>query len=181
MDPIATLKHEHQVILLFCDGAVREARRLESGGVLDAARIEGMVDFIRNFADRCHHAKEEVHLFARLGERGFPMQAGPVGMMLHEHELGRAHVAAIAEALPRAAAGDAAATRAIAAGLLGWAELLRAHIFKEDNILYPMAQQALSADDMAELEARFERVEREEMGEGTHERYHSFVHDLAGR
>ena len=181
MDPIETLMHEHQVILLFCDAAVREAARLRAGGAVDAARIEEMVDFMRNFADRCHHAKEEGHLFVRLGQRGFPMGVGPVGMMLHEHELGRAHVHAIAEALPAAATGDDTATQRVADGLNAWAELLRAHIFKEDSILYPMARNALTAEDMAELEESFESVEREEMGEGVHEKYHQFVHELARR
>ncbi|MGE5234840.1 MAG: hemerythrin domain-containing protein [Acidobacteriota bacterium] len=181
MDPIETLMHEHKVILTFCDATVREAERLRSGGALHTERVERMLDFIRNFADRCHHLKEEDHLFARMAERGFPVQTGPVAMMLHEHELGRSHVRAVAEALPRAAAADGAALAAVADHLTAWAELLRAHIYKEDNILYPMARQALSAQDMAELEVSFEKVEREEMGEGVHERYHRFVHDLAAR
>jgi hemerythrin-like domain-containing protein len=181
MDPIETLMHEHQVILAFGDAAVREAERLRSGGPLDAELVEKMLDFIRNFADRCHHLKEEDHLFARMAERGFPVQAGPVAMMLHEHELGRGHVRAIVEGLPRAVAGESQAISVIADHLTAWAELLRAHIYKEDNVLYPMARQALSAEDMAALEASFERVEREEMGEGVHERYHRFVHELMTR
>jgi hemerythrin-like domain-containing protein len=179
MDPIEVLMHEHQVILAFCDAAVREASRLREGGPLDLQRVERMLDFIRNFADRCHHLKEENHLFTRMAERGFPVEVGPVAMMLHEHEQGRAHVRAIAEALPRAAAGERAAIVTIADNFTGWADLLRAHIFKEDNVLYPMARQALSAQDLAELEASFEKVERDEMGEGVHERYHQFVHELA--
>ncbi len=179
MDPIATLKHEHRLILAVCDAASRESQRLSAGGALDAARVEKMLDFVRTFADRCHHAKEEDLLFVRMAERGFPVDSGPVGVMLHEHEMGRAHIRAIAEALPSAAAGDAGAVRQIADNLLGWAELLRSHIYKEDNVLYPMAEHVLPPDDMAALADAFERVERDEIGAGVHERYAALARELA--
>ncbi len=51
--------------------------------------------FFRGFADSCHHGKEEDILFQRLVERGFPRDAGPLAVMLHEHELGRRHVASL--------------------------------------------------------------------------------------
>jgi len=178
MDPIEILKHEHQLILSVCDAATRESRRLSAGGTLDADRVERMVDFIRTFADRCHHAKEEDLLFVRMGERGFPVEAGPVAVMLHEHEAGRAHVRAIADALPRAAEGDAGATREVATHLLAWADLLRSHIDKEDNVLYPMAERALTAEDMAGLADSFERVERDEIGAGVHDKYAALAREL---
>jgi hemerythrin-like domain-containing protein len=179
MEPIEVLKHEHEIILAVCDAASRESQRLSSGGAVDAERIERILDFIRNFADRCHHAKEEGLLFTRMAERGFPVDAGPVRVMLQEHELGRAHVRDIAEALPRAAAGDAGATQVVAGNLLAWAELLRAHIYKEDTILYPMAVHALSPEDMAELAEGFEQVEQQEIGAGVHEKYAGLARELA--
>lgn len=50
----------------------------------------------------------------------------------------------------------------------------------EDNILYPMADGILTFADQAELAAAFDRVEAEDMGEGTHERYHQLAHEWAG-
>jgi len=100
MTPTETLKHEHQVILLALQGAEREADRLAEGFDLVSARVAQMVDFFRNFTDKCHHAKEEQHLFPRLEERGLPRTGGPIGVMLHEHEVGRAHVSAVAEFAP---------------------------------------------------------------------------------
>jgi hemerythrin-like domain-containing protein len=179
--PTDVLRHEHQVILMVLDAAEQEAASIAATGMVDAGRVEKMVDFIRTFADRCHHAKEEDLLFARMAERGFPPHAGPIGVMLHEHEQGRAHVRAVAEALPAAAEGDAAALTRVRENLVGYAALLRAHIYKEDNILYPMADQALSEDDQRALAEGFERVEREELGEGVHEYYHRLAHELAGR
>ncbi len=48
--------------------------------------------FFGGFADACHHGKEEDILFQRMVERGLPREVGPLAVMYHEHELGRAHV-----------------------------------------------------------------------------------------
>ncbi len=180
MTSTEVLKHEHQIILMALDAVEREMQQIQAGGPLPEARIGQMIDFIQNFADRCHHAKEETLLFVRMGERGMPVHGGPIGVMLQEHDQGRRMVRTAAEALPGAAAGDAGARTRLATNLLGFVRLLRAHVDKENNILYPMADEILTPADQADLAAAFERVEAEEMGEGTHERYHQLVHEWAG-
>jgi hemerythrin-like domain-containing protein len=180
MLPTDILRHEHQLILMVLDAAEREARAIANGGVANADRLAAFVDFIRNFADHCHHAKEEDLLFVRMGEKGFPLQGGPVAVMLHEHELGRAHVAAVADNIAAAAAGDPAARTIVVERLAAYASLLRQHIHKEDNILYPMADRVFSEADQAALAAEFERVERDEIGEGVHQRYEALARELAG-
>lgn len=169
------LKHEHQVILLVLKGAEAEARRTEQMGEVDGDKVRKMVEFFRNFVDRCHHAKEEKHLFQRLC-CSVPQADGPVSVMLREHDEGRRKVAALAEAIekpgPRAA-------RAIHDGLMAYADLLRQHIAKEDNVLYPLADRGLDAQDQQLLSEAFEKVEGEEMGPGVHERYHQLAHELA--
>jgi hemerythrin-like domain-containing protein len=180
MKPTDILKHEHELILKVLDAAEREASAIAGGGAAVADRLTAFVDFIRNFADHCHHAKEEDVLFVRMGERGFPREVGPVAVMLHEHELGRAHIAAVADNIAGAVAGDAAARAVVAERLAGYAALLRQHIFKEDNILFPMADRVFSEADQAALAADFERVERDDIGEGAHERYTTLARQLAG-
>lgn len=178
MTPTETLKHEHQIILVVLDAAEREAQLMEEGQ-LDAQRVEQMVDFFRNFADRCHHAKEEDLLFVKMHERGMSLQAGPLAAMLHEHDQGRRRVSAVADALTPASNGDAASIDAVRDNLLGYVQLLRAHIAKEDGVLYPMADQILAPQDQEELTAAFDRVEAEEIGEGVHDKYHQLAHQLA--
>jgi hemerythrin-like domain-containing protein len=179
MTPTEMLMHEHQIILLVLDGAEREARRIEDTGVVHAETVDEMVDFFRNFADRCHHIKEEKLLFVKMEQRGMPVKGGPIGVMLHEHEYGRDLTRAIAAALPQAAEGDPAATAVVRENLLNYARFLRAHIQQEDNILYPMADQLLTAEDQHDLLEDFEKVEAEEMGEGVHEKYHQLAHKLS--
>ena len=180
MTPIEILKHEHDVILMVLDAAQREAQTIESTGKVDAERVRKFLDFLRNFADRCHHAKEENHLFRRMVQRGFSTEAGPIAVMLAEHDQGRAHLRAVEAAMPAASGGEASAIAEVSDHLRDYVDLLRQHIDKENNVLYVMAEQILTASDQTELSSAFEKVEAEEMGEGTHERFHQLAHELAG-
>ncbi|MEN6545019.1 MAG: hemerythrin domain-containing protein [Armatimonadia bacterium] len=174
MKATETLRHEHDIILLVLDAAENEATRQ---GACDRQRVSQMVDFFRGFVDKCHHAKEEGYLFPTLVERGLPLEEGPIAVMLDEHEEGRGHVRAIAAALEQAEEDN---EDAIAEHLAAFVDLLRAHIGKENNVLFPLADQLLGESDQQFLTAEFERVEREEIGEGVHERYHELAHELAG-
>ncbi|MGQ9731429.1 MAG: hemerythrin domain-containing protein [Candidatus Zipacnadales bacterium] len=181
MIPTQTLKHEHQIILMVLDAAEREVGRIQDSGTVNADTLEKIVDFFRNFADRCHHAKEETQLFAKMQEHGMPGDRGPIAVMLVEHDEGRRRVRAVAEALPEARRGDALATASITANLLAYVQLLRAHIDKEDNILYPMADQLFTPGDQRALTEAFEKIEAEEIGEGVHDKYHRLAHEFAER
>ncbi|HVN31563.1 MAG TPA: hemerythrin domain-containing protein [Thermoanaerobaculaceae bacterium] len=178
MSPTETLKHEHQIVLLVLTGAEREAGSIRAGGAVHVETVEQMVDFFRTFVDRCHHGKEEKHLFPAMHEKGMPLEAGPLAVMLHEHELGRGAVRAIAEALERVKRGEAGAGPDLAEALLGYAELLRNHISKEDNVLFPMADRILPADEQGDIAVLFDKVEEEEIGAGVHEKYHELAHRL---
>lgn len=179
MTPTESLKHEHLIILMVLGAAEQEVRLSRDSGKVDAERISRMLDFFREFADACHHAKEEKHLFAMMHQRGVPEDTGPIAVMLREHDEGRRRLRAIAEALPQAADGVSPAVEAVQENLAAYIEMLQNHIDKEDNILYPYADQLLTAEDQQALSESFEKIEAEEIGEGVHEKYHQLAHALA--
>lgn len=154
------------------------SRRIEGGEPVDPQDLEQIVEFIQVFADSCHHAKEEELLFEAMVEAGLPREGGPIGVMLHEHVLGRGYVRAVKEALPGYQAGDAAAAVRIAENARSYAALLHQHIDKEDHILYPMADRQLPAQKQHELVEAFERVEEERIGPGRHEAFHALLDRL---
>jgi len=116
----------------------------------DARRrqVQDVLEFVRNFADRFHHAKEEDLLFPQFEDAGEIIAA-----MRAEHETGRSHVRAAAAAL---AAGDGAA---VASHLSAYGALLTEHIRKEDEILYPWMNRSLSDAQVGRLYAAFREVE----------------------
>lgn len=178
MKPTDILKEEHELILEMLRVVNAACDRIESGVTPDAGHLASMIDFIRNFADKCHHAKEENLLFPALEKAGIPREGGPVGVMLHEHVLGRGYVKEMDDALKKLKAGEAKAVRHFTENARGYTTLLNAHINKENNVLFMMAEQRLSADEEKALMEGFERVEREEIGEGVHEKYHALLHGL---
>lgn len=178
MIPTETLKAEHRVIEQVLDITQGAARRLLAGTEVDPDLFWKAADFFRNFADRLHHGKEEDLLFAKLAEKGIPREGGPIGVMLAEHDTGRAHVRAMAAAAKRHAQGNAAAGREAARHALAFVELLTAHIQKEDQVLFPLADRVLTPEDQVELERAFEQVETGAPNQIQRERYHGLVHEL---
>ena len=172
------LRTDHRAIERMLGVLEAAAHRLEQGERVRPEVFRQGVDFVRNFADRCHHAKEEENLFPRMEARGVPRQGGPLGVMLFEHDQGRAYVGAIAGAIDASEADGRSAALTIAENARGYVDLLRGHIAKEDNVLFPMADRVLSPADQTELEQRFEQIETERMGPGVHERYHRLLDEL---
>ena len=159
MHPTDVLSQEHRVIEGKLDELEREIAALRAGGPFPRQFLEEALDFFRHFADGCHHAKEENLLFPRMKERGVPDNGGPIGCMLAEHDIGRACTGAMRENLDAAADGSPEALRALAENASAYIAMLREHIYKEDHILFRMAQMVLHPDDVAELEREFAAVE----------------------
>ena len=179
MRPTEILMDEHQIILQVIGAAEREVRALVAGSAFDAAKVGKIIDFIRNFADRCHHAKEEGQLFKMLERKGMPVGSGPIAVMLQEHDMGRDYVRAVAEILAKGKTIGLQEVSVISENLSAYADLLRGHIGKEDNVLYPMADRMFSTADQHELAEAFQRVEAEEIGANVHEKYHRLAMELA--
>jgi hemerythrin-like domain-containing protein len=168
------LKHDHRVI----EKMLAVLEKLTQSPAEPLETWEKVVDFIRNFADRCHHLKEEKILFPALEERGVPRQGGPIGMMLLEHEEARAYVRGMADGLELAKGDPEAATPIIFGNAEAYLRLLRQHIDKEDDILFEMADEALTPEEQKKLLREFEEHEAKEIGSGVHEKYLKIAEEL---
>ena len=133
MSATEELKHEHRVIERMLAILEAAAVRVDTGQELPTEFFPKLVDFIRNFADRCHHGKEEDNLFPAMEKRGIPRQAGPIGVMLIEHEQGRAYVRGIDEAGKRFVSGDKTALKAASDNARAYAELLQTRLCTLDS------------------------------------------------
>jgi len=98
--------------------------------------------------------------------------------MLQEHDLGRSFVKAMADAIERYKGGDVSSKKDIVKNAREYTNLLRQHIYKEENILYPLANRALREEDQKNLIDEFEEFERKEIGIGVHEKYHRLAEKL---
>jgi len=169
-DATKILRQEHEVILRILDVTEKNAQALEAGAEVPAEVLSNTIEFLRLYADRQHHGKEEDLLFPEMEKKGMPREGGPIGMMLIEHKFGRGHIARMAEAAEAYQSGDREAAAQWADAALDYVALLREHIAKENNILFVMAERMLSPDDQQRLAAEFDGVDKNKMGEGEGDR-----------
>jgi hemerythrin-like domain-containing protein len=164
MQAVERLVAEHNLIERVLNLLERVVARLEAGQPIPDRFPAWAARFFQQFADHCHHAKEEDVFFPVLRERGIPEQGGPIGVMLHEHTLGRTCV----NAMLRASQSQPVDARTFAAAAREYIPLLRQHIFKENNVLFRMAEQVLSASDDQDISTRFSQVEVDRGQTGWH-------------
>jgi len=173
-DITQTLVDEHRLILRMIALLEQNAPRTAAGAYTNWQFYLDGVDFIRSYADRFHHAKEEDVLFTALIKNGMPREQSPVAAMLMEHDQGRTYVRAMEQAAQGALAGLPGREHAIADSALAYAALLRDHIAKEDTILYPLAERVIPEAMREEITAGYQRAEAQAAA-GFSERYHAIV------
>lgn len=180
MTPTEQLKDEHGGVKVMLRIIGKICDRMESGKKVPVQHLEQILEFLKVFVDTCHHGKEEEHLFPALAAAGVPLDGGPIGRMLQEHEKGRAFVRGMGAAARAYAEGAATGAADFVSNARGYAQLLLEHIDKEDNVLYPIADARLTAETQAALSVAFERVEEERVGHGRHEAFHALMDRLRG-
>jgi hemerythrin-like domain-containing protein len=178
MKPTEDLMHEHKAIKVMLSIMSKIAENIRNQANPDPDEIDKIVDFLKTFADKCHHGKEETVLFPALIEAGMPKENGPVAVMLHDHDLGRALIKSIASYSDAIRLGDKSAFPLVAGAMEEYKALMENHINKENNILFPMADKVLPEEKQNEIYSAFERIEEEVVGHGVHERYHDFLNQL---
>ena len=179
MTPTEILSGEHRLIVAVLDILEEAAERLDNGDTVNPEFFIDAAEFVAGFADKCHHGKEEDILFVAMTARDMPQDSGPVAVMLHEHELGRRYTAAFRSAAEQMQAGDESAADEVVRNVFGYVNLLREHIMKEDNILFPMAEQIIPADAMRQVDEEFQRVIAEDASNDVPNRYQVLAEKLS--
>lgn len=146
--PLKRLVEEHALIKRLLALIPRFVTSVDLRSGEGAALARGGLKFIRNYADKYHHAKEEEILF-----KFFDDGLDVIKTMLQDHVTGRGHVKAADEAL---AAGNGAAA---AEHFIAYRELLSEHIKKEDEILYPWMDRNLTLKQVGELFNKFNEAD----------------------
>jgi hemerythrin-like domain-containing protein len=169
---------EHKAVLVALEILHKIGEAIGVGNPNAPGDMEQLIDFFKVFVDRCHHGKEEDVLFPELENRGVPREGGPIGVMLAEHEIGRGCIREISKAMACLRSGDFKSVESIRTTVTEYREMLRNHIDKENNVLYPIADRLLSKDEDIKMVERFDEIERDRVGPGKHEAYHDMLHHL---
>ena len=146
------LSDEHQNILKITNALLKECDSLQSENEIDKDFLKKAIDFIKGYADKFHHAKEEDILFKEFNKS--QSHCNPTEQMLYEHDLGRNFVKGMEQA------SKENNKEKLMENARGYSQLLQEHIYKEDNILYPMADEALNEKTQKSMLEKFKKLEK---------------------
>ena len=170
---IADLMNEHEAILSAIQILERMTADKEKALPADAKDAHDFIGFLKEFADKCHHGKEEGFLFPAMIGAGIPKKGGPIGVMLAEHPQSRQLIRDM-----QASISVTVDCPKFAEAANAYASLLRTHIQKENNVLFPMAERVLTEAQLALLFEKFEDHEQEVIGQARHEELHAMLGKL---
>ncbi len=162
------LSDEHKFILKVIAALKNEAEILETGKI-DEKFLRNAIDFIRNYADKLHHAKEEDILFKEFDKLACEgkTHCNPTQQMLYEHDIGRGFVKNMESGI------NEKNPRKIIENALGYCQLLQEHISKEDEVLYPMADETIDKKKLEEMYKQFAKIDKSRISDKT--KYESFA------
>jgi hemerythrin-like domain-containing protein len=155
-------------------------QRFQLGEKVNIEHLEKLLNFLKIFADTCHHGKEEKYLFTALEAIFNSQEKLMISQMLEDHKTGQNHIKNLSEAFADYKAGNLKAGYKIAETIRNYIELLTQHIQRENNVLFQLADDHLSEDQQTALYETFEEFEETAIGMGTHEKLHSIIHELKG-
>ncbi len=170
---IEDLQNEHQAILSSLQILDTLVRRIDRGLDVQRRDIHDFIGFLKEFADKCHHGKEEGILFPALAKAGMAEKDGPIGVMLSEHAKGRELI----KEMETAVSGKEDHARFTNAAKQ-YSSLLQAHIVKENTVLFPAAEGTLTGLQLDQAYEAFEQHEQKVIGAGRHEELHAMLKRL---
>ena len=169
------LIEEHGGIMLMLSVMKKVTDKLKAGEEVKKEHLDKILEFLTNFADKCHHGKEEDMLFPELFKN--TSNQGLVAELIDEHTTARGYIKSIAKAMENYSPGNSEAST-IAENMEKYIQLLTEHIGKENSDLFPTANNELSEETQEQMEEQFEKFEHDVIGEGKHEEYHGWLEEL---
>lgn len=173
------LRAEHGAILLIIDVLDRISDRITAGDGVEPGHLKQILEVLHVFVDRCHHGKEEGVLFPALVDAGGADVQEPVRVMLSEHERGRKFIGDMNTLLSSHEAGNAGALMVFTTPALQYTDLLRSHIWKENSVLFHLAEEVIPEARQEEIAQKFEHQENEGIGAWKYQEYHAMVEKFA--
>lgn len=179
MKAISLMVEEHKnikrmlkVIRKLCIGIV-------NGEEVNFEAFQKVIDFVRNYADKHHHKKEENILFKKMSdELGKAVANGPIYGMLAEHDLGRLFINNLETALEKVKEGDLDSRVDVIGNAIAYTDLLYRHIDKENNAIYKFGEKNLSNEALKEVEDKCQIVEKEASKKNIQEKYLKLIDEL---
>jgi len=172
MMPIGPLMIEHRLIERMIRLLDAHGKRICAGSPPDLSFLSDAVDFIRTYADRCHHGKEEDILFRDLGRKALvPADAAAMSGLTKDHVWARDRVKELVDAAATWRSGATDAAGRIGKALEELASFYPEHIRREDREFFPISMKYFSGDEQKRMLAEMAEFDQKLI----HEHYRAVV------
>ena len=179
MNCIEIMVEEHKNIKRMLAVIRKYCSRILNGENVQYEEFNKIIDFVRNYADKHHHGKEETMLFNRMMEElGATAEKLVRYGMNVEHDLGRLHIQELEAAVNRVLNGDMDSRLDVIANAISYTHLLYRHIDKEDGVVYKYAQNNLSKEALNALEQECKAFEQKAKEDKTQEKYLELLSEM---
>lgn len=153
-EAIRIIKDEHFAIAAVLHTLRHLIQEIKSGAAPDFTLLSAILDYIIAYPDRWHHPKEDQYLFAAVRRRSADAEA-LVAKLEREHALGYPMIETLKQQLRCYQANDAGAREDFFSTALRYIDFEYAHMKTEEEVLIPLAESLLTAEDWAAIDATF--------------------------
>lgn len=175
MMPIGVLMNEHRLIERMLEVVENEVGKARTRNCIEPVFIDTTIDFIRTYADKTHHGKEESILFRDAAKKEMtPEDRAILQDLLDDHNFGRKRVGELAEAKQRYREEGDGFLEAVLEKLDTLVDFYRKHIRKEDDVFFPTSTAYFSKEEQDAMLQEFWESDRKMI----HEKYRSVVEIL---
>ena len=141
-------------------------------------QMQRAIDFLLEFGDKMHNTKEEIFLFPLMGRKGLPVEGGPIGVMLMEHDSERKLLQRMMADLPNLAEASAAGCAKFAAEGFEYLKIRAEHIWKENDVLYAMGRKVIDEQENSALLQEFKTLDRQTYGDAARQHYEQMLAEV---
>ncbi len=174
------LEREHRTIEKVLAVMARVQKQLSLNHDVDAEILRDLLEFMRIFCDQYHQAREESYLFPLLEERGIPATGCPIAVLKSEHGKILGLVNDLSESTAVYLADHRLGKAKLKEALDNLVGFFPGHIWKEDYLLFPMAEKVLSSSDQEMLLQQFDLAELD-LGGRINEEFEALAENLSSR
>ena len=179
MNSVKVMVMEHEYILRMLNVVRKACFKVMKGEEINYKDFNKMIEFIRQYADAHHHGKEEKFLFkemqTKLGKLGENLITHG---MLVEHDFGRLYMNDLTDALQRVKSGDEESKLDVISNAVGYTNLLKRHIAKENDAVYNFGETKLPKEVVDEINLKTEEFEKEAEKKGTQKYFIDMLESL---
>ena len=168
---------EHEMIERAMAALKSNLERIDEA-VMAPLQMHRAIDFLLEFGDKMHNTKEERFLFPLMGQKGLPVEGGPIGVMLMEHDAERKLLQRMVAELPNLVEATAAARQKFAAEGFEYLTIRAEHIWKENDVLYPMGRKVISEEENVTLLKEFKTLDKQTYGDTARQHYEQMLAEV---